>query len=446
MVKIIRNQSINSGTLSWDDKEASVGSSTTNNGSNDWSDSQLMLMLNGTNYLKTGYDVNNTKLHNSYTITNNMVADGNEYNFYNATYSYLDGNGTAVYVPSQATTSSYTGASGSIDKKIESSALSKIATVKWYLYGSESYTTEVASAYYNKERNINSSGEVYTGATPEKRPVYWYGKIGLMYPSDYGYATNGGTTYDRNTCLGYQMYGWNSGSYKTDCAGGSFLWYTGITSTAPGTSGTNQWTLSPRSGYADIALYVGVSGRVVGDSTANLPLGVRPVLYLKADTTITGGTGTYNNPYKIGSPEPLQYWTAYGHGSKTFPDHNEFLSSFSNYAFGQDSEKYYVCLDYKGKNACISQPYTQYGLDGHILNNDFTVTEQTSGTNALLQVFNLAGISPSLVTCGTSSSTIYCRIGKNTLNIKNSGVVTVFNSDDYSTFTVYQDGTVTYYN
>ena len=43
-----------------------------------------MLMLNGTNYLKTGYDVNNTKLHNSYTITNNVVA-GNGYNFYNAT-------------------------------------------------------------------------------------------------------------------------------------------------------------------------------------------------------------------------------------------------------------------------------------------------------------------------------------------------------------------------
>ena len=299
LVKVIRNQTISSSDLRWDYKQNGVGSSS-DNGSNDWSDSQLMLMLNGTNYLNAGYDVNGTKLHTSYTITSNVVK-GNGYNFYNATYSYLDGDGTTVNIPSSATTSSYTATSGTLYKKIESSALNQIATVKWYLYGVTSYTTDAEgspSAFYNKERNINNTGVVYTGTTPENRPVYWYGKIGLMYPSDYGYATNGGSTIDRNTCLGYQMKVWNSGDYKTDCAGNSYLWYINITSTAPGTSGKSQWTMSPYSGSAYFVFFVSSYGYMSHNVAAN-PNAARPVLYLKADTKLTGGTGTWNDPYTI---------------------------------------------------------------------------------------------------------------------------------------------------
>ena len=300
LVKIIRNDSL--GGFAWDYKQAEVGSSIMNYGSNDWSDSQLMLMLNGTNYLKTGYDVNNNKLHNSYTITSNIVA-GNGYNFYDATYSYLDGSGTTVNIPSIATTSSYTATPGTLYKKIESSALSKIATVKWDLYGTNSYTTAAEgspSAFYNAERNINGLGTVYTDASLlENRPVYWYGKVGLMYPSDYGYAANGGSTIDRNTCLGYQMPAWSSGSYKTDCALNSYLLFQNITSTAPGTSGTNQWTLSPYSRY-DYRVFIVYSYGAVSYDIARGTFGVRPALYLKADTLYSGsGTGTWNDPYTI---------------------------------------------------------------------------------------------------------------------------------------------------
>ncbi|MBR4230882.1 MAG: hypothetical protein IKR74_01830 [Bacilli bacterium] len=300
LVKIIRNQTISSNTMRWDYKQSGVGSSTSSYGSNDWSDSQLMLMLNGTNYLKTGYDVNGNKLHTSYTITNNIVA-GNGYNYYNATYSYLDGNGTTVNIPSTASTSAYTATTGTLYKKIESSALSKIATVKWDLYGTNSYSTAAQgspSAFYNKERNINGLGAVYTGTTPENRAVYWYGKIGLMYPSDYGYATNGGSTYNRDACLGYQMSGWSSGDYKTDCALNSYLLFQNITSTTPGTSGTVQWTLSPGSGYAGYVFTVNSSG-FVSYNIAGSTYGVRPVLYLKADTEFSGGSGTYSDPYII---------------------------------------------------------------------------------------------------------------------------------------------------
>ena len=44
LVKLIRNESI--GNYSWDNKTSGVGSSTSSNGSNDWSDARLMMLLN----------------------------------------------------------------------------------------------------------------------------------------------------------------------------------------------------------------------------------------------------------------------------------------------------------------------------------------------------------------------------------------------------------------
>ena len=44
LVKLIRNESI--GNYSWDNKTSGVGSSTSSSGSNDWSDSRLMMLLN----------------------------------------------------------------------------------------------------------------------------------------------------------------------------------------------------------------------------------------------------------------------------------------------------------------------------------------------------------------------------------------------------------------
>ena len=175
---------------------------------------------------------------------------------------------------------------------------SHVAVVNWSLYGTGTYETaaeESPAAFYNKERNISSKGKVYSG-----RPTYWYGKVGLMYPSDYGYATNGGNTYNRTTCLGYQMGSWYSESYKTDCAGNSWLWYTDIEGSNPGSSGTNQWTLSPCSSFNDYVYLVYSSGEIdawVVNTTDTL---VRPSLYLKADTIYGGsGTGTWNDPYTI---------------------------------------------------------------------------------------------------------------------------------------------------
>ncbi|MBR7042489.1 MAG: hypothetical protein IKI04_03200, partial [Bacilli bacterium] len=105
------------------------------NGSSDWSDSQLMLMLNGINYLKTGYDVDGNKLHDDYFNFQGIIKDASGNGYYNVSKHYLDENGTTIYMPASATINDgYTGTSGTISKKIESSAFSQIATVKWDLY------------------------------------------------------------------------------------------------------------------------------------------------------------------------------------------------------------------------------------------------------------------------------------------------------------------------
>ncbi|MBR4231180.1 MAG: hypothetical protein IKR74_03365 [Bacilli bacterium] len=295
LVKIIRNASL--GNYILDYKQTGVGTSTSAYGSNDWSDSQLMYMLNGYYYYKTAYDTTAAKLHSSYAYgLQGQLFDANGIRIFDPSSNYITAtNGTTIVIPSSVTTANdYSTTTGTVPKKIESSALNKIATVKWNLRGTNSYTTP--SDFYSLE---SSTGAVYTNASlPENRAVYWYGKIGLMYPSDYGYATSGGTTYNRASCLGSQMSGWNAGDYKTDCALKSWMLFQNITSTAPGTAGANYYTITPLSNNAYRVFRVSSDGALTYRNVYS-SLGVRPTLYLKAGTAIIGGSGKWNDPYTI---------------------------------------------------------------------------------------------------------------------------------------------------
>ena len=308
LVKIIRNASL--GGFYYDSKQTGVGSSTTLNGSNDWSDSQLMLMLNGTHYLKTAYDINNAKLHNNYVVSNDdqktVYDNGMNHGIHWSILNYFDDDGTTnVYKPSVATTNSYSSALGTVSSKIASTSINQIATARWYLYGTSSYTTAAegtASVLYNKERNINSTGTLFNSTSaPENRPAYWYGKIGLIYPSDFGYATNGNGTdsgnYSRSGCLEYQMSAWN-GDYKTYCTGNDWIWYNNITSTA-GSTGIAHWMISPDTSSA-FKEFVGLSdGSLYTNTVTGNNYPVVPVLYLNNKLFLAGGTGKWNDPYTI---------------------------------------------------------------------------------------------------------------------------------------------------
>ena len=230
-LKIIRDEPI--GEYSWDNKGS--------NGENNWSTSALQMVLN-----KGAY--------------------------YNRT------NGNCPYGGSESTTTCDFSSIG-----LTNEAKTMINNAVWNLGGVTDYTSNsdgLASRWYNYERGTT----VYTG-----RPTTWTGQIGLMYPSDYGYATSGGSTTNRSSCLTKQLYNWDS---VTDCYNNNWLYY----------PSDAQWTLTSYSAIDYVLFAVSNGGRVF---YASFYLGspqsyaVSPVLYLSSNVKITGGTGTSSDPYQL---------------------------------------------------------------------------------------------------------------------------------------------------
>ena len=150
--------------------------------------------------------------------------------------------------------------------KLSDKAKSYITTSRYYLGGNNTSSVKT-TAMYSYERG--------TRRYDTSRPLYWDGYVGLMYPTDYGYAAG-------NSCAtGTILY-----DYNVSCKSKDWLYI----------SNTNQWLMSPYSGYFDLVLYVYSVGRVV-DLSSDSAIAVSPVFYLTSSTTITGGEGTSASPY-----------------------------------------------------------------------------------------------------------------------------------------------------
>ncbi len=271
LVKIIRDDSL--GNISWDYKKYGVGTSTYGEGSNDWTDSQLMMMLNPTDYLKSGY-----------TIDNNIVKDNKGQAIYQNMGSYY--NGTSGCKPAEVASGadfSCTSIDFTSTGLKNDSTRNAIETVVWNLGGTADYHSSsngLASHWYGYERGTT----VYGG-----RPTTWTGKIGLMYPSDFGYATSGGSTTNRAACLAVEMFNWNS-SRGSDCVHNDYLYKLGCT----------QWTLAPYSSCSYYAFFVTGGGSVFDNSVFIGYSSVRPAAFLKSNISITDvGIGTAESPYQL---------------------------------------------------------------------------------------------------------------------------------------------------
>ena len=161
-------------------------------------------------------------------------------------------------------------------------ARNMIETVTWKLGGTANYTSSsngLASHFYGYERGTT----VYSG-----RPTTWSGKVALMYPSDYGYATSGGSTTNRDACLAKELYNWDSSSFS-DCKNNDWLY----------DSSTYQWTLTPYSSNSSDVFDVYDTGYVNIYVNADGSYGVRPSVYLTSNVKISGGDGTSNSPYTL---------------------------------------------------------------------------------------------------------------------------------------------------
>ncbi|MCI9233964.1 MAG: prepilin-type N-terminal cleavage/methylation domain-containing protein [Bacilli bacterium] len=141
----------------------------------------------------------------------------------------------------------------------------------WNLGGAVS-TTWTRANLYNMERGT----AVYNG-----RPTTWMGKVGLMYPSDYGYSTS-------STSSECDLDFYNSWSNYPDCYNNSWTY----------NSSYHQLTITP-SDVSIYVLFVNQNGNVNLVTLHDAGRGVRPVLYLKSDVKVESGSGSNTNPFNL---------------------------------------------------------------------------------------------------------------------------------------------------
>ena len=178
---------------------------------------------------------------------------------------------------------------------VNSKLSSGIANAKWHLGGANdhNYETLTAEGIYTRERNTSA---IYSG-----NPSSIYAKVGLMYPSDYGYATVGGTTTDKSSCRVEDLYNWRDSSFS-DCKNNDWLFTSQKSSWG---SNKNEWLLSPYSSDPGCAARLYMEGSVLfyGSYGVNShSFAVRPTFYLDSSILkIVGtGNGTKDNAYRIG--------------------------------------------------------------------------------------------------------------------------------------------------
>ena len=176
---------------------------------------------------------------------------------------------------------------------VNSKLSSAIANAKWHLGGASSsnYNTLTAEGIYKEERNTSA---IYSG-----NPSSIYAKVGLMYPSDYGYATIGGTNINKSECRTRDLYDWD-GSIYSDCRNNDWLFIS-----QNNFVNNVEWTITPRSDTSGNVLHIRSTGNVSHQynyiDVPNFYWAARPTFYLDSSVLkIVGGTGTSDNAYRIG--------------------------------------------------------------------------------------------------------------------------------------------------
>ena len=149
-----------------------------------------------------------------------------------------------------------------------------IEDATWYL-GVMTSSINTAKSFYTGERNNAGYGSNPTTYGPENANGNST-KIGLMYPSDYGYAAypDAWTT---------NLYLYNSSTIKEN----NWLYMR-----------LYEWTMTPSSSAFSIVFFLSYSG-FLHSSHAYSGYSVRPVFYLKSNISYAGGNGTKASPFRI---------------------------------------------------------------------------------------------------------------------------------------------------
>jgi len=178
---------------------------------------------------------------------------------------------------------------GSYYNTIEEDYKSLIDDTTYYL-GNVSISEEVvdgtAKEVYEQERgNVECAANITNNSHNSNCNIWngnsatWTGKIGLLYPSDYGYASSSDKWTTNEGAYFYNGGSLNNWMFNTDAG--------------------SSWMISPSSSYSGLAIRWdgggGVGDIYFGDGyDINA---VRPVLNLISEAEVVDGDGSYSNPY-----------------------------------------------------------------------------------------------------------------------------------------------------
>ena len=243
LVKLIMANPI--GGYSWGVYNTSNTSGTYSGYANDWTGKATGVKAN-LNVLLNEYFINKTNTSSTYGSCSNWT-------YYYTNTDYRTNDCTDI-----------------VGFGIDSKLTSYIENATWYLYGSN--TGQSKQNWYLCERG--RGGNSCTPSGPSTGDTSVTSKMGLMYLSDYlyasGYYSNADTSIEGDYGFGNKNWlnkanEWTITPYTYDPDGVGYVW-------------------SVRTGYVDFALETS-------------PLESHPTFYLKSDVKISGGFGTYNNPY-----------------------------------------------------------------------------------------------------------------------------------------------------
>ena len=278
----------------WDIKTTGLGSSTSEYGSNDWTDSYLQKTLNEGAYWNNGYG-----------------------------FGPWGGNIDLTGLGLKAKTKEM------------------LEPVVWNLGGVTTYNEIKTKTLYEEERGTN----VYSNHSTD-----WTGYVGLMYPSDAGYAT------EYKECWAEEI-----GSWPDECYGYNWLAAeTQETLEFP----TFPWTITPYANTPDTVVHIGRKSLCNNTSYAACDgYQIHPAVYLKDNVVITSGTGTEEDPFvlKLDSDLEESNWDKIKHiwfGDSVMRGYGNNNQGFAEYMVNYTGADYYQNLSVSG--AVLNKDHLYY--------------------------------------------------------------------------------------
>ena len=247
LVKLIRSRIL--GDFSWGAYNTTNTSGTYSSYKNDWTGNTTGVKANA-NVLLNEFFYNKTNTSSTYGNCSDWTYYWNSNSYKTFSCSDIVGHG------------------------LDSNSQNYVEEVTWYLKG---YTGNGYSKqnFYLCERGLSTDTTNCMSANSGAYDASTTGKVGLMYASDYLYASS--YFADSNTTTASSSYYGNK----------NWL-YKGF-----------EWTITPDTDSSSDVSYVSSGGILFVGYYSFGGDGVRPTFYLKSNVNVTGGAGTFDDPYKL---------------------------------------------------------------------------------------------------------------------------------------------------